>query len=290
VGEKEGNLMKKTGLIFGGAMIVLFVLFGVVFGNKPSEKAGIITRQPAANNPEFLATSKLVANTIELSSKIKQEAILKSKQVDLETYLVSRVIDGDTIEIEGGQKVRYIGIDTPETVDPRKPVQCFGAEAKKRNEELVKGKYVRLEKDVSDKDKYGRLVRYVYTGGVFVNLVLVEEGFAFSYTYPPDVKYQNQFLKAERQAHEQNNGLWGACPTFLSTLIPVSTPIQTFPPVSTTGTTCTIKGNITTEKIYHLQGCESYDKTKIDEARGERWFCTEAEAVAAGWRKAQNCQ
>lgn len=141
-----------------------------------------------------------------------------------EIFKVTRVIDGDTIEIEPsassgrgvGQRVRYIGIDTPETVDPRKPVQCFGVEAAKKNKELVEGKIVRLEKDVTDKDKYGRLLRYVYVatgpGELFVNLELVRQGFAYSYTYPPDVKYQQEILEAERWARENNLGLWQNCP------------------------------------------------------------------------------
>jgi len=208
------------------------------------------------------------------------------------TYLVTRVIDGDTIEIEGGQKIRYIGIDTPETVDPRKPVQCFGTEANNRNKQLVEGKRVRLEKDVSEVDKYGRLLRYVYVDDIFVNLVLVQEGFAYSYTYPPDVKYQNQFIEAERIAREQNNGLWGSCPVSTPTPTPTQTQTITSPtPLTQSPANCTIKGNISSsgEKIYHVIGCGSYNVTKIDEARGERWFCAEEEAVAAGWRKAKNC-
>jgi len=141
-----------------------------------------------------------------------------AEQSEAGSYLVTRVIDGDTIEIEGGKKVRYIGIDTPETVDPRKPVQCFGVEASNRNKQLVEGKKVRLEKDVSEIDKYGRLLRYVYVDGVFVNLVLVQEGFAYSYTYPPDIKYQNQFTEAQRLAREQKKGLWGSCPVSTTSL------------------------------------------------------------------------
>lgn len=101
-------------------------------------------------------------------------------------FLVTRVIDGDTIELENGERVRYIGIDTPETVDPRKPVQCFGVEASKKNKELVEKKQVWLVKDVTDRDRYGRPLRYVYLGDpensntVFVNLELVKEGFAHS--------------------------------------------------------------------------------------------------------------
>lgn len=124
---------------------------------------------------------------------------------------VTRVIDGDTIEITGGIKVRYIGINTPETVAPRKAVECFGKAASDKNKELVLGKEVRLEKDVSETDKYGRLLRYVYVGDIFVNDTLVKDGYARSSTYPPDVKYQDMFLQSEKYARENNLGLWGEC-------------------------------------------------------------------------------
>ena len=198
-----------------------------------------------------------------------------------ETFKVTRVVDGDTIEIEGGEKVRYIGIDTPETVDPRKPVQCFGVEASKKNKELVEGKTVRLEKDSTDRDKYSRLLRYVWVGDLFVNLELVKQGFANSYSYPPDIKYQKEFLAAETEAREAQRGLWKACPISPSPTIKIQEILNG----------CDIKGNIGTsgEKIYHLPGCGSYAKTQIDEKRGERWFCSEKEAQEAGWRKALNC-
>lgn len=212
--------------------------------------------------------------------------------------LVSRVIDGDTIELENGDRVRYIGIDTPETVDPRSPVQCFGVEASRRNRELVEGKRVWLIKDVTDKDRYGRFLRYVYLGDpknpdtIFVNLELVREGFAHSYSYPPDIAHQEEFVRAESDARGGQKGLWG--PKCLGGNI---TPFISPQPGDTAilgdqhDPSCKIKGNIssTGEKIYHLPGCGSYEKTQIDEGRGERWFCSEDEAVSAGWRKAKNC-
>lgn len=130
--------------------------------------------------------------------------------------LVTKVIDGDTIEIEGTQKVRYLGVDTPETKDPRKPVQCFGKEASNKNKELVEGKRVILEKDITEADKYGRLLRFVYlplSDGtrLFVNDYLIREGYGQVLTIPPDVKYSEQFLDAQRKAREQKKGLWGRC-------------------------------------------------------------------------------
>ena len=102
----------------------------------------------------------------------------------------------------------YIGVDTPETVDPRRPVGYFGKEASDKNKELVEGKMVKLEKDVSDTDKYGRLLRYVYVDGLFINVELVRAGYARAATYPPDIKYSALFMQAEHEARENNRGLW----------------------------------------------------------------------------------
>lgn len=124
---------------------------------------------------------------------------------------VIRVIDGDTIEVEiEGRKytVRYIGINTPETVDPRRPVERYGKEASEKNKELVGGKVVTLEKDVSETDRYGRLLRYVYVDAIFVNAELVRLGYAQASSYPPDVRYQQLFQQMERQARENRRGLW----------------------------------------------------------------------------------
>lgn len=129
---------------------------------------------------------------------------------------VIKVVDGDTFEITGGVKVRLIGVNTPETVDPRRPAQCFGKEASNFTKHLLEGQSVRLEKDVSQTDKYGRLLRYVYVKNVdgtetFVNLKLVAEGYAESSSFPPDVKHQNDFLEAQNKAVLDQKGLWGAC-------------------------------------------------------------------------------
>ncbi|MDQ5981789.1 MAG: micrococcal nuclease [Patescibacteria group bacterium] len=131
------------------------------------------------------------------------------KPIDETTlYKVIRVIDGDTIEIEGGQKIRYIGIDTSEITTP---IECYGIEASNRNKELVDGKFVKLLKDVSETDRYGRLLRYVYIDDTFVNELLVREGFANASSYPPDIKYQEQLTEAEKTARANNLGLWGKC-------------------------------------------------------------------------------
>jgi len=127
---------------------------------------------------------------------------------------VTRVIDGDTVEIcclEGRpEKVRYIGVNTPETNHPSKGVEEYGHEAKEANRRLVAGKAVRLELDVDPRDRYGRLLAYVYLeDGTFVNAWLVEQGFAQVMTVPPNVKYQELLLKLQRGARDRGKGLWG---------------------------------------------------------------------------------
>ena len=129
------------------------------------------------------------------------------------------VVDGDTIKVAiGGQvySLRYIGIDTPETVHPTQPVGWMGPEASAANARLVSGKIVILETDVSDTDRYGRLLRYIWVRSsgswLMVNLELVRRGFANASSYPPDVKYQELFRQAERRARQAGRGLWGATP------------------------------------------------------------------------------
>ncbi len=203
---------------------------------------------------------------------------------------VVRVVDGDTIEVEiEGEtyKVRYIGIDTPETVDPRRPVGCFGEEASAANKALVEGLIVGLEGDVSDTDTFGRLLRYVWLDSQeMVNALLVRDGYAQATAYPPDVRYQEFFDGLEAAARSAERGLWG--PVCVETPAPTLAGSPAEGTCEYSGTSeAVIKGNISTnsgEKIYHVPGGGFYEPTVIDEAAGERWFCTESDAVAAGWR------
>lgn len=135
--------------------------------------------------------------------------------------IVAEVIDGDTLRLNTGEKVRLIGMDTPEIHHPKKPVQCFGEEAKNITKNLVEGKSVRLEKDVSNKDKYGRLLRFVYvensaktnlaSGEIFLNEYLLKEGYARILTVPPDVSMVELFRTLQNQAMHNKKGLWKAC-------------------------------------------------------------------------------
>ena len=130
---------------------------------------------------------------------------------------VTRVVDGDTIHVAingRDETVRLIGIDTPETVDPRQPVGCFGKEASNHTKELLpKGTAVRLVRDVEARDRYDRLLAYVYRvdDGLFVNLALARDGYADLLTYPPNVAHVDDFTAAVKDARDHNRGLWAAC-------------------------------------------------------------------------------
>lgn len=376
---------------------------------------------------------------------------------------VERVVDGDTVKVVLGatnETIRIIGIDTPETVHPSKPVECFGLEASSRLKELLDGRPIRLQSNpAEDRDRYGRLLRYLELDGEDIGARMIRDGYAYSYKQYPHARLA-EYNRLEQEARNAKRGLWAACATvdtvatefidvsavhpyldairwgkqsgvlsgypdgtfkpdnvvnraeFLKIVLaakptdataPVTAGafpdvdpsewfapyvgyaresgiIQGYPdgtfrpgqPVNfaealkmayvalgidgdqsapgewyqpylhhaqanavlfaadvnlTAGMTrkdvvwivwrllaqesprpapaassssaesetasgdCTIKGNISSaqEKIYHLEGCGSYAKTTIDESAGERWFCTEEEAKAAGWRKAGNC-
>jgi micrococcal nuclease len=182
---------------------------------------------------------------------------------------VKRVVDGDTFETTTGEKVRLIGVDTPETVKPNHPVEPYGKEASQFTKQLLEGKTLTLRFDVEPYDKYHRLLAYAYLpDGTFVNDKLVRDGYARVMTIPPNVAFAEQFLAAEREAREHHRGLWGLQQQDGKTDERISAEKK-------------IKGNINSkgEKIYHLPGSRDYERTKA-----EVWFATEEEAKAAGFR------
>lgn len=133
-----------------------------------------------------------------------------------ETARVVRVVDGDTIVVRLGgeeERVRYIGVDTPESVKPGAPVECFGKRAAAENRRLVEGRRVRLVADAEARDRYGRRLAYVYraSDGLFVNRALVERGYATPLTIAPNVRYAQRFTAWSRAARAGGRGLWSAC-------------------------------------------------------------------------------
>jgi micrococcal nuclease len=130
------------------------------------------------------------------------------------TAYVVRAIDGDTIEVrlDGRREdVRYIGVDTPETVKPGTPVQCFGPRAHRFNARLVEGRRVRLELGVERRDVYGRLLAYVHLGRRFVNAELVRRGFARTLAIAPNTRFAERFARLQLAAARAGRGLWGVC-------------------------------------------------------------------------------
>jgi micrococcal nuclease len=279
--------------------VFLLLIIGRYSHNQPptknySDKNNIVVTSSLADN--FISTSSDAEQIDSLSySEPVSEKTATAETNSLETnaeptatyYQVAKVVDGDTIDVDiNGQieRIRLIGINTPEVVDPRRPVECFGKEASANAKKILSGQKVKIEADVSqdDRDKYGRLLRYAWrSDGLFYNLEAIKDGYAFEYTYHLPYKYQNEFKAAQKFAEENKIGLWAdnACTD------------KTNATTSTTSKNCLIKGNISSngEKIYHLPNCAYYQQTIIDESQGERWFCSEAEAQQAGWRKAKNC-
>lgn len=128
---------------------------------------------------------------------------------------VTRVVDGDTIEVDLNgkvEKVRLIGVDTPETVHPTKGEEPYGKEASNFTKAQLTGKNVSLETDVQERDNYGRLLAYIWVDGKMFNEVLVREGYAQVATFPPNIKYVDRFTAAQQQARQGNKGLWGMTP------------------------------------------------------------------------------
>jgi len=176
---------------------------------------------------------------------------------------VTRVVDGDTFVIDGGEKVRLIGVNSPESVKPNEEPEPYGLAASNFTKRLLSGQRVKLVFDVEPTDRYGRLLAYVYLeDGRFVNEILLREGYAQVMTIPPNVAHAKDFLRWQREARDAGKGLWGEKP---------GTPIKSK----------LIKGNINSrgEKIYHLPTGKYYNETKA-----EVLFANEKEARAAGFR------
>ena len=154
-----------------------------------------------------------------VSSPVAQSAVAEEIATSTpENTVITRVVDGDTVVamVSGiSEKIRLIGVDTPETVDPRKPVQCFGMEASAFTKSLLLNATIRLEADPSqgDRDKYGRLLRYVFLGNTNISEEIIAKGYGHEYTYDIPYKYQAEFKNAEQMAREAKKGLWanGVC-------------------------------------------------------------------------------
>lgn len=184
-----------TAVLFTGVLILM-----IATGNEILKQTN--TYSPLQN---FFETTKI---------QIGEEKTTTKDGVAYEYFKVLRTIDGDTLEIDmhgTKEKVRLIGINTPETVDPRREVQCFGKEASARMKELVAGELVRIESDPTQsfRDTYDRLLAYVYLeDGQMLNRKMIAEGYAYEYTYGTPYKYQKEFRELVALARTSERGLW----------------------------------------------------------------------------------
>lgn len=271
---------KQIALLFGGLAIVSFIGIGISAPDSPpkseptpqevsvntpqadvqeSQEMQDASTQDVSGVEDAIAGDTTVKNDNQASVSAPQE----SNQGSL--YSVVSVVDGDTLKlnIDGTtQTVRLIGMDTPETVDPRKPVQCFGQEASNKAKELLTGRSVRIEKDASqgDLDKYGCLLVYVFRDdGLFYNKYMIEQGFAHEYTYNTPYKYQAEFKAAEKSARENQTGLWSpnTC-NGDTTSASESSSNQTPPPATTPSGGKFYTSSYYTSKYYYPEACDGW--------------------------------
>lgn len=213
-----------------------------------------------------------------------------SAELDKNPQLVTEAIDGDTIAIEPeGEriKIRLLGIDSPEKGE------CYFEESKNFAKNLLEDSYIKLVKDVSEKDDYGRLLRYVILqnedsekDNIIVNEYLLQWGYAEILPSSKDKLYRQLFNIAQGEAKAEKRGIWAECKD------PDDTTKFHQTDTNPENPECNIKGNISEKgygKIYLVPGCDNYNTVKIDPRKGEKYFCTEQEAEQAGFRKTTNC-
>ena len=227
------------------------------------------------------------------TANLKSSESSKEKKGKTFTAKVVRTIDGDTVKIKmpNGKEetVRLLLIDTPETVHPSKPVQPFGPEASKYAKELMPaGSKVEVEPGISERDKYGRLLAYFYVDGKMVNKLLLEKGLArVAYVYAPNTKYIDEFEAIQKKAQSKAIGIWSVEDYVTSRGFDDSKTSKKTETNTKSNAACSnpdIKGNINSkgQKIYHVPDGKFYDITKPEEM-----FCTEQDALQAGFRKSQ---
>ncbi|MDO8573295.1 MAG: thermonuclease family protein [Candidatus Daviesbacteria bacterium] len=238
---KRSLTRKKILLVFGSLSIIFFVLTGIV-AEPSSIKKDIGSSAVKGSNQE--STQSTGQNTQE---KAEEQKNPQTQAKQSETFKVTKVIDGDTIQVvidNEKETIRLIGIDSPETVDPRKSVQCFGKEASAKAKLLLSDKSVMLESDPTqgERDKYQRLLRYVFLeDGTNFNKLMISEGYAHEYTYNIPYKYQSEFKQAQKEAEENKRGLWADNACLTNTPQPSTQTSGTVNPTTTSGFTCAEK-------------------------------------------------
>ena len=222
----------------------------------------------------FLGLLALLLSLLGLNLYQGQPYSSEIKEVEVE-----KVIDGDTIRVRDLEsdeifRVRYLGIDTPE-LDGEDYESCFGSQAKEKNEDLVLDQKLILEFDIDRYDRFGRTLAYVYISdeleekGTFVNLELLQEGYARFYLDKQNTLYQDELVQAALSSQEDFSGLWGSCGE------------------AQFNEECVIKGNIDRlgQKYYHLPGDKYYSQTEVNFLKEDQWLCTIEEAEAKNFQR-----
>ena len=215
-------LRKKQVKTVLAIITIVLSIFGIVLSDSSSKfSSPFKTSEESIDSEQVIIEGELEGIFVSQGPTLDEGRTLnqlnqteEENDIAPERHEIVKVVDGDTLDvsIEGKtERLRLIGIDTPETVDPRKSVQCFGKEASNRAKELLEGEFVSLESDETqgERDKYKRLLRYVFLpDGTNFNLYMITEGYAHEYTYDEPYKYQADFKQAEIDARAQNKGLW----------------------------------------------------------------------------------
>ncbi|KAB2486574.1 thermonuclease family protein [Priestia endophytica] len=300
--------MKKHYLL---CVVLMFSLFVALTGcgtssDSTSTSTSSTTTEESSSNPS--SSSGTDKNTEKKDEDTEKESETASSRIQA---TVTRVVDGDTLRatVNGKEeKVRLILVDTPETVHPSKPVQPVGPEASSFTKKMLSNKKIEIEPGVQERDRYGRLLAYIYVDGKMFNKILIEKGLARVAVFPPNTRYLDEFKALEQKAKAAKLGIWqyenyvtdkGYNDTVVgstyssdqsSSQSSEKTSTNTTPstqntpePVKETGS-CTIKGNISSsgEKIYHMPGGAYYDRTIAEEM-----FCSTNEAENHGYHASQ---
>jgi len=228
------------------AALVLVVAIGAAGEEAPATRTDLVIEERDGSHPSLPSTTttsmapirpqtaeSTAPPTSSTSVRIAGNGGADAAAASGDLRTVTKHVDGDTLWVSGGEKVRFIGMDTPESTNGRR--DCFGAEASARTAELLPlGTEVRLVSDAGRRDRYGRTLAYVYraSDGLFVNAALVRDGYAQVMTVPPNVAHVDEFVALQREAREAGRGFWGACGS--SSGAPASVPATTAPQVTTT--------------------------------------------------------
>lgn len=296
--DKKKKYSKNCKILIG-VIILSFIGCGVFASESTTKNSSKpVEVKTKKDESKKINTRKDEPKKVEHEKEIKKVEPTTNNTFD--EAKVIRVVDGDTIHVLfNGQKykIRMIGVDTPETVHPNKPVEFYGKEASNFTKKSLSNKTVYLQKDVSETDRYGRLLRYVWLSrpssnepdeneivDKMYNAILVKQGYAQAYTYQPDSKYSHIFTRLQHNARENNLGLWS------SGNVELKQDEQSTSNVSgkseyTADTTENgkIKGNIKSKK-YHIPGSRSYNKISEENVI---YFNTEQEAIDAGYVRAK---